>query len=168
MTRVNQIPYDEVHGQKPALICSKFAAPMTRPRLWWLNKEVDWQSHGAILSEKGDNLEVFPPPVRPPFTSFLQDEWAPADPRHNEADFAFRCLTRSVPRSGPMKDPRGIKLATHRPWKDGVQTIGRRLPTSTKPAIWSYRRLRSFADFWLSKRSDSWDSHLIILPPCCS
>jgi len=109
MTRSNQIPYDKVHGLKPVLICSKFAAPMTRPRLWWLNKEVDWQSHGATLSEKEGNLEVFPPPIRPPFTSFLQDEWEPADQHHNDSDFAFRCLTRSVPRSGPMKDPRGIE-----------------------------------------------------------
>jgi len=142
---------------------------MTRPRLWWLNKEVDWQSHGATLSKKGGNLEVSPPFIRPPCTSFLQNGWAQLNPHHNDADFAFRCLTRSVPRSGPMKDPRGIETCDAQcleRWRADRWAQSPYQYKTTNMVTSKTQQLRRLLA--VEEERDLWGSHLIILPPCCS
>ena len=103
----DQVAYDEVFHRGPVEICSAFAVPMTRPRLWWVNKGVHWHKF-AEVDESGYNPIIRPASIRQPMESYLEPGWVPAAPNADSPQFTFRCLTRSTPRKRPMKDPRGI------------------------------------------------------------
>jgi hypothetical protein len=110
MTNVDRIPYDEVFGNPPVEICSSFAAPNTRPRLWWCNRIIQWEQHAKVITS-GDRAScplVVPKMQRPGISTFLEPGWSPATQGHHNDSFNFRCFVRSVPRSAPMYDPRGI------------------------------------------------------------
>ena len=100
--------YDAIFGRPPVEICSSFAVPMTRPRLWWFNRDVCWEQF-AEVTVSGSVCKVQPPWQRRKVETLLEPGWLPANPNFQKPTFAFRCMTRSVPRKSPMDDPRGIE-----------------------------------------------------------
>ncbi len=108
MTANNRQAYDQVYGSPPVEICSAWACHMTRPRLWWFNRDIPWHEFAEVVNSGNDPAKVHPPLQRQPIENFLEKGWLPADRRFDHETFSFRCFTRSTPRSGPMKDPRGI------------------------------------------------------------
>lgn len=108
MTADDRQAYDQVYGSPPVEICSAWASHMTRPRLWWFNRDIHWHEFAEVVESNADCPKVHPPFQRQPITAFMEKGWLPADRKFQHESFSFRCFTRSTPRARPMKDPRGI------------------------------------------------------------